>query len=336
MSTLNTEVLKYKEMLRKFIDTQDEQALYGAEKITKSLIKEHILPEEIINIHIQAFGELFPDVNEEVTLGMNFLLETMIAYGMAHQENQVLRDKQLALESEISVAAGMQNTLLATKKPQIEGYDIGVISVPAHQMNGDYYHFVKGQDKSVGIAVADVKGKGVPAALCMSMIKYSMDSFPEDSMTPSKILKNLNRVVERNVDPSMFITMFYTQLLPEEDKMIYASAGHEPGFYYHAKEQRFEEIEAKGLVLGVIPDFQYSEYERHIEKGDMVILLTDGVTESKIEDQFIKENELFDIIEKHVHLPAQKIVEHVYKDLERLQGFQLRDDFTLIIFKKEV
>jgi len=336
VSTLNTEVLKYKEMLKKFIDTQDEQALYGAEKITKRLIKEHILPEEIINIHIQAFGELFPDVNEEVTLGMNFLLEAMIAYGMAHQENQVLRDKQLALESEISVAAGMQNTLLATKKPQIEGYDIGVISVPAHQMNGDYYHFVKGQDMSVGIAIADVKGKGVPAALCMSMIKYSMDSFPENSMTPSKILKNLNRVVERNVDPSMFITMFYTQLLPEEDKMIYASAGHEPGFYYHAKEERFEEVEAKGLVLGVIPDFQYSEYERHIEKGDMVILLTDGVTESKIGDQFIKENELFDIIKKHVHLPAQEIVDHVYKDLERLQGFQLRDDFTLIIFKKEV
>lgn len=163
-----------------------------------------------------------------------------------------------------------------------------------------------------------------------------MDSFPENLMTPSKILKNLNRVVERNVDPSMFITMFYTQLIPEESKMIYASAGHEPGYYYYAEENRFEEIKTKGLVLGVTPDFRYSEYERNIRKGDMVVLLTDGVTESRIGDRFIKEDELLDIIKRYVHLPAQDIVEQVYKDLERLQDFQLRDDFTLIIFKKEV
>jgi len=336
VSTLDTEVSNYKKMLKYFIETQDEQALYGAEKITKGFIKKHILPEEIINLHIQAFSELYPNVREEVTLGMNFLLETMISYGMAHQENQALRDKQLALESEISVAAGMQNTLLATKKPDIDGYDIGVISIPAHQMNGDYYHFIKEENGSIGIAIADVKGKGVPAALCMSMIKYSMDSFPDKSMTPSRILNSLNRVVERNVDPSMFITMFYTQLLPKEDKMIYSSAGHEPGYYYDAEEQRFEEIRTKGLVLGVTPDFKYTEYELHIKAGDMVVLLTDGVTESKVGERFIETDELFEVIQKYAHLPAQEIVEHVYKDLERLQGFQLRDDFTLIIFKKEV
>lgn len=336
MSALDLEALNYKKLLKYFIDTQDEQALYGAEKITKNFIKENISPEEIIDLHNQAFRELYPDVSQELKRGMSFLLETMISYGMAHQENQALREKQLALESEISVAAGMQNTLLKTSKPHLEGYDIGVISVPAHQMNGDYCHFVTGEDGSVGIAIADVKGKGIPAALCMSMIKYSMDSFPEDSMTPSKILKSLNRVVERNVDSSMFITMFYTQLIPKENKMIYASAGHEPGFYYHADENRFEEIKTRGLVLGVTPEFRYTEYEREIKKGDIIILLTDGVTESKIDDRFIKESELFEILKKYVHLPAQEIVDHVYKSLERLQGFQLRDDFTLIILKKEV
>src|SRR5690625_7405240 len=118
----------------------------------------------------------------------------------------------------------MKKTHLTTKKHYIYGYYIGVIIIPAHQMNGDYYHFIKEENGSIGIAIADVKGKGVPAALCMSMIKYSMDSFPDKSMTPSRILNSLNRVVERNVDPSMFITMFYTQLLPKEDKMIYSSA----------------------------------------------------------------------------------------------------------------
>lgn len=335
MSPLETEVIEYRDLLKRFIETEDEQALYGAEKITKTLIKNNILPEEIINLHIQAFSELYPDDHPELKRAMNFLLETMISYGMAHQENQALREKQLALESEISVAASMQNTLLETKVPTVKNLDIGVISVPANQMNGDYCHFIKGNDGSIGVAIADVRGKGVPAALCMSMIKYSMESFPEEAMSPNKILRNLNRVVERNVDPSMFITMFYTQYFPDENKMLYASAGHEPGFYYHAKSDSFEEINTKGLLLGVLPDTKYPQYETYLEKGDFVVLLTDGVTESKIGDRFIEENELLSIIKKYKDLSAQDAVNHVYKDLERLQGFQLRDDFTLILLKNK-
>lgn len=334
MSPVDINVADYRDLLKRFIETEDEQALYGAEKITKKLIKNNILPEEIINLHIQAFSELYPDNYPELKRTMNFLLETMILYGMAHQENQALREKQLALESEISVAASMQNTLLETKVPSVKDLDIGVISVPANQMNGDYCHFIKANDGSIGIAIADVRGKGVPAALCMSMIKYSMESFPEEAMSPSKILRNLNRVVERNVDSSMFITMFYTQYFPEESRMVYASAGHEPGFYYCAKTDSFEEIDAKGLLLGVLPDSEYPQYETYLEKDDFVVLLTDGVTESKIDDRFIEEDELLNIIQKYKHLSAQDIVDRVYKDLERLQGFQLRDDFTLILLKK--
>src|SRR5699024_11991592 len=120
-----------------------------------------------------------------------------------------IRHKQLALEAEIAIAASMLDTLLETKKPGTADLDIGVISVPAQLMNGDYYHFIKDQAGSIGIAVADVIGKGIPAALCMSMIKYSMDSLPEETMCPSSILEALNRVIGRNIDDDMFITMFY-------------------------------------------------------------------------------------------------------------------------------
>lgn len=326
----------YKDFLKYYIETQDEKFLYRADQISKSFIKNNISPEEIINLHMQALSELYPNLFKEFKYSMDFLMETMISYGLALQEFQTLREEQLALKSEISVAASMQDTLLATVKPEIEGLDIGVISVPANQMNGDYHHFIKGKDGSLGIALADVIGKGVPAALCMSMIKYSMDSFPEESMSPQTILKNLNRVVERNVDPSMFITMFYAQYLPSESKLHYASAGHEPGFYYNAQLDKFEEIEAKGLVLGVSLDAEYKQYERKIYKDDMVILLTDGVTECRQGDRFIENEEVLDVIRQYAHLPAQKMVNQVYKHFERLQSFQLRDDFTLIILRKEV
>lgn len=324
----------YKDLLKSYMETRDETYLYRAEMISKSFLKDNIPPEEIVNLHMQVLAELYPDLSADYQESMNFLLETMISYGLAHKEHQKLREEQMELKSEIAVAAGMQDTLLSTVKPAIEGLDIGVISVPAHQLNGDYHHFVKGTDGTLGIALADVRGKGIPAALCMSMIKYSMDSFSEESMNPPTILANLNRVVERNVDPSMFITMFYAQYNPKESKLRYSSAGHEPGFYYNAATDTFEEIEAKGLVLGVSLDAMYQQYEQYINEGDMVILLTDGVTECRQGERFIETSEVLDIIRHYAYLPAQEMVEHVYRYFERLQSFQLRDDFTLIILQK--
>ncbi|QAS54602.1 PP2C family protein-serine/threonine phosphatase [Halobacillus litoralis] len=336
MSTLKLDLENYKELLQEYIKTKDEQALYQAEQFSKYSMQQNISPEEIINVHIQSLQEIYPDMPEYIQSSMSFLLETMISYGLAYQEYQALREKQLELKSEISVAANMQKTLLSTVKPDLAEVDVGALSVPAKQMNGDYHHFVHDGKGSLGIAVADVIGKGVPAALCMSMIKYSMDSFPERRTDPSVILESLNRVVERNVDSSMFITMFYGLYNSNDHTFTYSSAGHEPGFYYHKDRDEFEEIDVPGLVLGVSPEITYTQFEKKVEKGDMIILLTDGVTECRQGDRFIEQEEILHVIKQYSHLPAQGIVDHVYKHFERLQDFHLRDDFTLIILRRNV
>src|SRR5690625_1991813 len=297
MEVIKMDATSYKNLLKEYIETLDEKSLYRADQVSKSFIKDSIPPEEIINIHSQALAELYPELNEEFHHSMNFLLETMISYGLAHQEFQALREEQFKLRSEISVAANMQKTLLARNKPDINGLDIGAISAPAHQMNGDYYHFVKGEQGTLGVAIADVIGKGIPAALCMSMIKYSMESFASEKMEPKTILKNLNRVVEKNVDPSMFITMFYGQYLPSKKIFKYASAGHEPGFFYSAQMNQFQEIETDGLVLGVLSNSIYEQYEIEINHNDMIILLTDGVTECRCGGRFIEIKEVLDVIQ---------------------------------------
>lgn len=326
----------YKILLKEYVETLDENTLYQAEQVSKSFIKGTIPPDEIVNLHNQAVAELFPNLSDDILHSMNFLLETMISYGLAMQELQALREKQLKLSTEISVAASMQDTLLATTVPEIDGLEIGVISVPAEQMNGDYHHFVKGKDGKLGIAIADVIGKGIPAALCMSMIKYSMDSFREESMDPGRILGSLNRVVERNVDSSMFITMLTANYDPTNHLFKYASAGHEPGFYYDAEKQKFTEINSGGLVLGVLPDSEYKHHELQVNKGDMIILLTDGVTECRQGDRFIESEEVLEIIDKYAHLNTQELVNSVYKHFERLQDFELTDDFTLIVLRRNV
>ncbi|MGN8647755.1 PP2C family protein-serine/threonine phosphatase [Gracilibacillus sp. HCP3S3_G5_1] len=334
MEPYKFDVNNYRSLLKKYIASQDETSLYQAEQFSKLSMQHNISPEEIINVHIQALKDLYPDLPAEIDSSMNFLLETMISYGLAYQEFQSLREKQGELESEISVAANMQQTLLSTIKPDIEGLDIGAISVPAHQMNGDYYHFVTDKSNNLGIAIADVIGKGIPAALAMSMIKYSLDSFPETMRNPSVILENLNRVVERNVDTSMFITMFYGLFNHQTGSLQFSSAGHEPGFYYCAAKDQFFEIKTKGLVLGVSGQATYEQLEITMESGDMVVLLTDGVTECRIGDRFIETEEVLEVIRRYMHLPAQEAVRLVYRHFERLQDFQLRDDFTLIFLKK--
>ncbi|SEN82099.1 sigma-B regulation protein RsbU (phosphoserine phosphatase) [Amphibacillus marinus] len=336
MKAIKLDLDNYRKLLKEYLLTKDERALYQAEQFSKLSVQHNISPEEIIHVHIEALKELYPELPREINDSLNFLLEAMISYGLALQENHFLREKQLALESEIAVAANMQKTLLSTVKPCIKGLDIGAISVPANQMNGDYYHFVTDKDDTLGIALADVIGKGIPAALAMSMIKYSMDSFPENQREPSVILESLNRVVERNVDPSMFITMFYGLYNPEHETFSYASAGHEPGFYYHAAKGTFEEIKAKGLVLGATEHANYQQFVSHIRTGDCIILLTDGVTECRLGDRFVERDEFLQVIKDYIHLPAQDAVEGVYKYFERLQDFHLRDDFTLIIIRKEV
>lgn len=257
-----------------------------------------------------------------------------MGYGLAYQEHQSLRDQQLEIRSEIQIAANVQQTLLETSVPTIDSLDIGAISVPAKQMNGDYHHFVQ-DEQGISIAVADVIGKGIPAALCMSMIKYAMDSFPESRKNPNQILENLNRVVERNVDPSMFITMFYGMYNTVDHQFTYASAGHEPGFYYHFSTREFEDLTAKGLVLGIDQNYKYKQYQKNVKPGDMVVLLSDGVTESRTDEGFVERSAITDLIRQNIDLPSQQIVEKSTGIL-KMQDFQLRDDFTLIIIRRMV
>ncbi|WVE37115.1 PP2C family protein-serine/threonine phosphatase, partial [Priestia megaterium] len=314
----------YKDILGNYIQTQNEQILYQGQKLSRKSLENEISPEDIVSIHKEVIEEIYSDIPEKVLHSLDFLLEVMISYGLALREHQTLKNKQRELRSEIEVAANVQQTLLGTKVPASSTLEIGAISVPAKQMNGDYFHFVEEEHGGLSIAIADVIGKGIPAAMCMSMIKYAMDSLPDSRKNPSYVLENLNNIVERNVDPSMFITMFYGSYNPETNLFDYASAGHEPGFYYDAKADSFEDLEAKGLVLGVDRHVKYLQYEQQLSKGDMIVLLTDGVTECRTEEGFIERLDIIKLIRKYMHLSPQEIVESVYKELEKLQHFQLR------------
>jgi phosphoserine phosphatase RsbU/P len=326
---------RYRHLLRSYLKESSEKALYQAQLFSRNSILQQISPEEIISLHSEALEEIFPNIPKEVLLSFDFLLEVMMDYGLAYQEHQSMRDQQLEIKSEIEMAASIQETLLETSIPQLDDLDIGATSVPAKQMNGDFHHFIE-EGKSIHIAIADVIGKGIPAAICMAMIKYAIDSLPDSRKSPHFVLESLNRIVEDNLDEGMFITMFYSMYDTVNHSFTYGAAGHEQGFYYHSLTDSFEDLVTKGLVLGVDPNFTYEQYQKQVEPGDMIVLLSDGVTEAKTEEGFIERSVITDLIDKYKHLTSQEMVEQIYRELEKMQNSEMHDDFTLVILRRKV
>lgn len=327
---------QYKEILKQYVMQQTEKNLYAGQNFSRQLIKKNVAPEEVISVHKAALEELFPELQTEVLHSFDFLIEMMIRYGLAHSEHQSLLQHQKELNVEIDLAANVQKTLLKTTIPQVDGLEIGLITVPARKMNGDYIYFLSDNHHNAGVAVADVIGKGIPAALCMSMIKYGMDSLQDASSDPKKVLDIINRIVEKGVNDDMFISMFYGRYNVEHSILTYASAGHEPALFYDAKKDEFSELHAKGLLLGVVPNVTYVQHDVKMEIGDFVVMMTDGVTECRTDEGFIEQKIIASLIQSLHHESAQTIVDTVFKELEKMQNFELRDDFTLVIFKKTI
>lgn len=325
---------QYKEILNQYMQRQSEQNLYVGQNFSRQLISENISPEEVISVHKAAMREIYQDLPEFVWHSFDFLIEMMINYGLALQERQSLLQRQEEIRVEMDLAANVQETLLKTSLPALKGLDIGLLSIPAKKMNGDYIYFISDADGHAGIAVADVIGKGLPAALCMSMVKFGMDSLNNSPANPKEVLGVINRVVEKSIDDSMFVSMFYGRYDAENSTLTYGSAGHEPAILYCAKTGEFSELYAKGLLLGVSPAAAYEEHTVQLEPDDMVVMMTDGVTEGRTDEGFIEREVIFELIEEKKGEPAQEIVQYVYDELERMQNAELRDDFTLVIYKK--
>lgn len=324
---------QYKAILRNYLENQNELNLYEGQTFSKQLIQKNISPEEMIGIHRSALEEITSDIPETIHHSFDLLIEVMVRYGLALHEHQNLIQKQENFRIEMDLASNVQKTLLKTSVPEVKGIDIGMLSVPSKEMNGDYVHFVS-DPQAVGIGVADVIGKGIPAALCMSMIKNGMDSVDGADKDPSLVLDVINRIVERSVTDSMFVSMVYGSYNTATNEFLYASAGHEPALHYSMREKAFHELFVKGLLLGVLPNTSYEQQAVTLEPGDFIVLMTDGVTECRSQEGFIEMEKVMQIIEDVKDEPAQDMVEYVYKELILLQDFELRDDFTLVILKR--
>ena len=325
---------QYKALIDESLHTIDTSDLIKkCEGFTEEVIKKDILPEDIVQIHKDYIkGQNLSEA--QILKTFNVLKEIVKGFGYSYRDYKQLVDRLQYHDKEIDLASRLQQTMLKTDIPQFDSIQIGVISVAAQKVSGDYFNLIDHKDGTMSFAVADVIGKGIPAALAMSMIKFGMDSYGH-SQLPSDGLKRLNRGVEKNVNQNMFVTMFYG-LYEELNHLLYcSSAGHEPGYIYRAETETFEEMGVRGRVLGVSQQTRYKQQEIPIYLDDLVIIFTDGVTEVRNEaGDFLDKQHLLDMIHKYKHMHPQDIVQLLYEAILKIQNPDKRDDLTILIIKR--
>ncbi|QLK86481.1 serine/threonine protein phosphatase [Staphylococcus sp. 17KM0847] len=324
----------YFELIERFLQHEDkERVLEQARTFASNLPEESITPEAIVHRH-KTYLEQGQYTQHEIAQSLDVLEAVIQSFGYNYSDYKRLVDRMEVHDKEMDLAARLQQTMLKADIPQFDSIQIGVISVAAQRVSGDYFNLIDHKDGTMSFAVADVIGKGIPAALAMSMIKFGMDSYGH-SQLPNDGLKRLNRVVEKNVNQNMFVTMFYG-LYEDLNHVLYcSSAGHEPGYIFRAASDTFEEITVRGRVLGVSPTTRYQQQEIKIERNDMIIIFTDGVTEIRDEaGNFINKDYLLNFILKYKDLHPQDIVQMLYETLLHLQQKSKRDDLTILIIKR--
>ena len=255
---------------------------------------------------------------------------------MAHQRE--LETK--ALEHELNIAREIQYNLLPKELPSISGYDIAARYFPCFEVSGDYYDIMQLDNDNLGIIVADVSGKGVPASMIMTMARSLVRMESERNLSTADTLKKVNRILARDLRRGMFVTAMYCILNIRTGMLKVSSAGHNPLVVWRNDQKRHELFNPNGIALGFdrgpVFDRTIKEESIMINPGDFVVSFTDGVTESMDEnDEELGGERFYKLVGDMHKLEPQRFIDAVMKHLEEYKGqAPQHDDITLVCIKR--
>ena len=191
-----------------------------------------------------------------------------------------LRDKLVSLQRELDVASKIQQSILPTEFPSSAAYDISAKMEPARNVGGDFFDIIRLADGQIGIAVADVSDKGVPAALFMMSSLTQLKGAAIGLGEPGPVLSEVNRLLNEDNETAMFVTVLYAVYDPRDGKLTYANGGHNPPIIVSPDGNSTILPMTGGIALGVVPDLEYVQNTATLNPSDTLILYTDGITEA--------------------------------------------------------
>ncbi len=261
-----------------------------------------------------------------------FALYNAIIYSEANEKKR--------LDHDLEIARDIQRVLLPAEPPSVNGFEISGINVPARQVSGDYFDYIKVDEERLGVAIADVSGKGVPASLIMAICRSVLRSQAAQNPSPADVLQKVNRQLYPDIKEDMFISMAYVILNHARNAVTISRAGHDAPLLYKRASQTITPLKTPGMVVGIdsgsVFDRLTTDVAVPLERDDCLLLYTDGVTEALDSggDEFGVERTM-ESVRASAKGGAQAIVTRLIDDLRTFVGSQPQnDDITLIAIRK--
>jgi predicted ester cyclase len=238
------------------------------------------------------------------------------------------------IEQELQVARQIQRELLPEATPQLDGWELTTYYEPAREVGGDFYDFLEFEDGRLGHVVGDATGKGMPAALVMATTRGMLRAVVQSLGSPGEVLARVNEALVAEIPPNMFVTCLYAILDPKSGSLRYANAGHDlPYLRHHGGDA--EELMARGLPLGLMPNMRYEEKEAALAPGDNALFYSDGLVEAHD-----PQREMFGFARLRglvaEHAEEGSLVDFLVEELYTFvgEGWEQEDDITLLTLQR--
>jgi phosphoserine phosphatase RsbU/P len=324
-----------KPMIRNEFKQEEKISLQG-DSILK--IRSMLSVPMIIKGRMIGILTLFNKESAEGFTEADLRLLTIIAGQSANViENSRLFEEEkklMQIQQEIQVASEIQKNLLPKEIPSIEGYDIYAVNIPAREVGGDYYDFIKISETKTAIALGDVSGKGLPASMLMANLQATLRGQLLFCNCAKDCINRANNMLYKSTDTSKFVTLFFGILDTEKHTLTYCNAGHNEPFFLQSNKKL--KLDKGGMLLSIFEHIDYDEEEIFFDKGSTLVVFTDGITEAMNEkNEEFGDKRLEELIDRNSTFNSQELALEILSDVKKHSaGVPQFDDITLMIIKR--